>query len=158
MNEHLTRAGEARVWRGTMPVQFRYTAGVAGERFFQTLRRTGEFSVTRCEDCRITYLPPRIYCERCFADLSDRWSPTSPTGRVHSYTVVHVDREGQPLKRPEVVAFVRFDGTDGGLAGRLLDVVLADVRLEMRVHAVLAPKRKRRGRLTDIVGFAPVRR
>lgn len=155
MREHIMRAGQARVWYGTMPVEFLYTAGEAGERFFQTLRRKGTFATTHCEECALTYLPPRVYCERCFADLSQTWSEVAPVGRVHSYTLVHIDREGRPRPRPEIVAIVRIDGTDGGLVSRLIDVKPEDVRLETPVRAVLAPPRKRRGTITDLLGFAP---
>lgn len=148
---------EPRVWKGAMPVQFLYTAGVAGERFFQTLRRKGVFATTHCEECRITYLPPRIYCERCFADLSKSWRDVPPVGRVHTYTLVHVDREGRPLPSPELIAFVHVDSTNGGFVTRLLEVAPADVRIEMPVELVLAPPRRRRGRLDDILGFRPRR-
>ncbi len=138
-----------------MPVQYLYTAGVAGERFFQTLRKRGQFAVTRCADCKVTYLPPRLYCERCFADLSATWANVAPQGRVQTYTIVHVDRKGQRLSTPDVVAFVRIDGTDGGLLSRLLNVGPAQVQLEMPVQAILAPPRRRRGTLDDILGFGP---
>lgn len=140
-----------------MPVQFRYTAGAAGERFFQTLRRKGLFAVTRCQACGVTYLPPRLYCERCFADLAGAWEEVRPVGRVHTFTTLHGGHDGRPLPAPEVVAFVRIDGTDGGFVGRLLDIRPADVRVEMPVTAVLAATRRRTGRITDILGFAPRR-
>lgn len=143
-------------WRGTMPVQYRYTAGVAGERFFRTLRRRGRFAVTRCADCKITYLPPRLYCERCFVDLSNTWADVPPKGRVHTFTVVHLDRDGNRLATPEILAFVRIDETSGGLVGRLLNVHPEEIQLDMPVQAVLAPLRQRRGTLDDIRGFAPL--
>lgn len=148
---------EPRVWKGAMPVQFLYTAGVAGERFFQTLKRKGIFTATHCEECRLTYLPPRLYCERCFADLSDTWRDVAPVGRVYTFTIVHVDREGGPLSSPELVAFVRIDGADGGLVTRLLEIAPVDVRMDMPVELVLAPPRRRRGTLDDILGFRPRR-
>ncbi|HEY3248979.1 MAG TPA: Zn-ribbon domain-containing OB-fold protein [bacterium] len=150
-------AGDGRVWRGRMPVEFLYTAGVAGERFFATLRTRGRFAVTRCEECSLTYLPPRLYCERCFADLSDTWGEVPATGRVHTFAVVHVTGTGRPLPAPEVVAYVRIDGTDGGMVARLLRVTPADVQLDMPVTAVFVPRRKRRGVLADLHGFAPLR-
>lgn len=145
----------ARVVRGKMPVQYLYTAGVAGERFFQTIKTKGVLMATTCRDCRITYLPPRVYCERCFADLSETWSQVPSTGRVHSYTVVHQDQDGQPVDPPQIVAFVRMDGTDGGLIGLVLHTSLQGVHLDMPVEAVLRPPRQRRGTLDDIEGFAP---
>ncbi len=145
----------ARAWRGSIPVQFRYTPGAAGLRFFQTLKQKGVFAVTRCEECQVTYLPPRLYCERCFADLDTAWSTVAPRGRVHTFTVVHVDPEGRPLRSPEIVAFVRVDETDGGLVTRLVNVVPADVQIDMPVEAVLLPPRRRHATFDDIVGFAP---
>ncbi|MDQ7842907.1 MAG: Zn-ribbon domain-containing OB-fold protein [Armatimonadota bacterium] len=150
------RPTERRTWYGTMPVQFRYTPGVAGRRFFETLRRTGRLAVTHCAECRRTYLPPRLYCEECFADLSAAWSEVEPRGRVHTYTVVHRDREGRPLREPEVVAYVRIDGTDGGLVTRLRRIAPADVRIDLPVEGVLVPRRQRTGSLEDLLGFAPV--
>src|SRR2546428_5780592 len=120
MDNTIKHASQARVWHGTMPVQYLYTPGVAGARFFQTLRRKGLFAVTTCAECHVTYLPPRLYCERCFADLSEAWTEVAPSGRVHTYTGVHKDQDGRPLDPPQVVAFVRIDGTGGGLIGRML--------------------------------------
>src|SRR5712692_2323809 len=156
MRGSITNVGQARVWHGTMPVQYLYTAGVAGERFFRTLRQKGVFAVTTCAECQITYLPPRLYCERCFADLSEAWAEVAPSGRVHTYTVAHEDQNGRPLDDPQVVALVRIDGTSGGLIGRLLHLRPEDVRVEMSVAAVFVPRRRRRG-MDDIVGFAPRR-
>ncbi len=145
----------ARAWRGSIPVQFRYTPGAAGLRFFQTLKQQGALAVTRCEECQVTYLPPRLYCERCFADLDAAWSTVAPRGQVHTFTVIHVDPEGRPLRTPEVVAFVRVDGTDGGLVTRLVNVAPSEVQIDMPVEAVLLPPRRRHATLDDIVGFAP---
>ncbi|MGH2348145.1 MAG: Zn-ribbon domain-containing OB-fold protein [bacterium] len=150
-------AGSARVWHGTMPVEFLYTAGAAGERFFDTLRRRDVFAVTRCQGCNLTYLPPRLYCERCFDDLSETWQEVPPVGRVHTFTVVRVDGTGRPLPTPDIVAYVRIDGTDGGMVARLLQVAADAVRLDMPVRAILAPRRRRRGVLADLLGFAPTR-
>jgi uncharacterized OB-fold protein len=105
----------------------------------------------------VTYLPPRIYCENCFADLSNAWRELPGRGRVHTYAIAHVDRAGRPLAQPEIVAFVRIDGTDGGLLTHLINVAPAEVELEMPVEMVLRPPRRRRALLSDIVGFAPLR-
>jgi uncharacterized OB-fold protein len=74
---------------------------------------------------------------------------------VYTYTVVHQDQDGQPVDPPQIVAFVRMDGTDGGLIGRLVKTLLPEVHLDMPVEAVLCPPRQRRGTLDDITGFAP---
>lgn len=145
----------ARTWYGTMPVQYRYTPGAAGLRFFQTLKARGMLAATRCEECHRTYLPPRLYCEECFADLTGTWTEVAPRGRVHTFTLVHLDQDGRRLREPELVAFIRIDGTDGGLIARLVNIRPADVRMEMPVEAVLLPPRRRRALPDDIIGFAP---
>jgi hypothetical protein len=146
-----------RVWHGTMPVEFLYTLGAAGLRFFQTLKQKGTLAVTVCAECRVTYLPPRLYCENCFADLGTAWRDVAGRGRVHTFTLVHVDREGRRLDRPEIVAFVRIDGTNGGLVTRLLNVAPSEVRVDLPVEIILQAPRRRRGGPADIVGFTPVR-
>ena len=155
MRQAIKGTPSARVVLGKMPVQYLYTAGVAGERFFQALKAKGVFMATTCRECQITYLPPRVYCEQCFADLSETWAKVPSTGRVHSYTVVYQDQDGQPVDPPQIVAFVRMDGTDGGLIGRVLQTSLQRVHLDMPVDAVLRRPRQRRGTLDDIEGFAP---
>jgi len=145
-----------RAWYGRMPVEFLYTPGAAGLRFFQTLKQKGVLTATHCDECNVTYLPPRVYCENCFADLGDAWRDVAGPGRVHTFTVVHVDREGRRLAHPEVIAFVRIDGTDGGLVTRLVNVAPSDVRVDMPVEMVLRPPRRRRALLSDIVGFTPM--
>src|SRR5256712_4349372 len=153
----ITNVSQARVWRGTMPVQYLYTAGVAGERFFQTLRRKGVFAVTTCAECQVTYLPPRLYCERCFADLSEAWAEVAPSGRVHTHTVVHEDQDGRPLNPPQVVAFVRVDRTGAGLIGRLLHLRTADESVAMPLDADVAPARRPPDGHDDILGLLPRR-
>lgn len=146
-------SGEAlRAWSGAIPVAFRYTAGVAGERFFDVLRRRGRLSVTRCPECGTTYLPPRLYCRQCFVDLSAHWDEVPPRGTVHTFTVVRRDRRGRTLPQPQVVGVVAIDGTDGSLLVPLAGPPEA-VRIGQRVEAVLRPARERRGTIRDIVHF-----
>lgn len=151
----MAHESEFRSLEGTMPVRFRYTPGAAGARFFETLKQKGMLAATRCAEDSITYLPPRLYCEDCFADLAGTWTEVPPRGRVHTFTVLHLDREGHRLERPEIAAFVRIDGTDGGLVTRLVGVDAGAVRFGQEVEAVLRPQRERTGTLEDIVGFAP---
>ena len=54
-----------------------------------------------------------------------------------------------------VLALVRLDGADGGLVHWIGGCKPADVEIGMRVKAVLEPKSKRKGGLSDIRHFAP---
>ena len=55
---------------GDMEVDYIYTAGVAGERFFIALRDEAKLYATKCSKCNFTFMPPRIYCDQCMTELS----------------------------------------------------------------------------------------
>ncbi|UCH04671.1 MAG: Zn-ribbon domain-containing OB-fold protein [Candidatus Thorarchaeota archaeon] len=139
---------------GDMEADYIYTPGVAGDKFFKALRDEGKLLATSCETCKITYLPPRMYCERCFSEL-DKWIEAESSGVVDSFTLVHEDRDGKKLPEPVLVAFIRIDNTDGGLIHKLGGVDLDAAKIGMTVKAVLKDKSKRTGGLTDIDHFAP---
>jgi hypothetical protein len=153
--ERVGEPSEARAWLGEMPVESRYTVGLAGERFFREIKDNARFVGTRCEGCSITYVPPRLYCERCFAKLDD-WVEVKPTGTVHTYTVLHLALEGSSLEEPEILAFVVLDGGDGGLVHRLGEVAPDELEIGMRVEAVFKPRAEREGSINDIRYFRPL--
>ena len=64
-----------------------YTYGIAGERFFLEIRDNGKLMGARCKKCHLLYMPPRIYCERCFSELEE-WCEIEGKGRIHTYTVL----------------------------------------------------------------------
>src|SRR2546426_10745464 len=74
---------------------------------------------SRCTVCKLDYLPPRMFCEDCFAELTE-YVDVAQAGRVAAVTVGHVDRTGAKLSHPQVWAFVTFEGICGGLFHRLL--------------------------------------
>ena len=153
--ERLERVDEAKAWPGEIPITSRYTVGLAGERFFREIKDNARFLGTRCQGCGITYVPPRLYCERCFAKLDD-WVEVKPTGTVHTYTVLHLALDGSPLEELEILAFIVFDGSDGGLVHRLGEVAPDEVEIGMRVEAVFKPKAERKGSMLDIEYFRPI--
>lgn len=150
----IEHASDALAWEGDMPTEGRYTAGLAGERFFRAIKEKAQFLATVCLECDITYMPPRLYCERCFAQL-DEWVEVEPAGHVHTFTVVHHDLDERLLPEPRIVAFVALDETDGGLVHYLGEVDPEDVYLGLPVEPVLKEQEERRGSITDIVYFRP---
>jgi uncharacterized OB-fold protein len=137
-----------------MEADYIYTPGVAGDKFFKALRDEEKLLATHCESCNHTYLPPRMYCERCFSKL-EKWVEAKPTGVVDTFTLAHEDRDGNRLPEPVLVAFIRIDETDGGLLHKLEGVDEKSVKIGMKVKAVFADKAKRTSGLTDIDHFAP---
>ncbi len=73
------------------------------------IKERGKIVGARCSDCGLTYVPPTLFCERCFATL-DKFVEISNKGTVLTYAVNYEDLDGNPLKEPEMVAMVHMEG------------------------------------------------
>jgi uncharacterized OB-fold protein len=153
--ERVNKITEIKAWPGEIPIQSRYTCGLAGERFFREIMNNGQLLGTHCPSCQYTYVPPTLFCERCFARLED-WVNVGPEGMVDSFTMLNISLDGTPLDEPDILALIQLDGADSVLVHRLGDVSPDELRIGMRVKAVLEPRRKREGSILDIRHFAPV--
>jgi uncharacterized protein len=143
--------------QGDLPFHSLYTAGIAGERFLRALQEDGTIMGTYCAACDISYVPARMYCERCFAHLDeDAWFDAGTQGTVHTFTLMHIGLDGKELDEPRILAFVHIDGTEGGIVHDLGEVAPDEVWIGMPVEALLKPTEKRTGSITDIVYFRPV--
>lgn len=139
-------------WHGAIPVHYRYTYGLAGERFFKGIKEEGKFYGTVSPAANKVYCPPAIFCEESYEAL-DQWVELPDVGTVESYTVCFQDYTGAE-QEPVVVAAVRLDGADTVFVHRLgCDPDLAYIG--MRVKAKFLPKAKRVGHLNDVECFEP---
>lgn len=154
MLEKVSDPRDVVIREGQIPIRHRYTPGVAGEAFFRALKDRGEFLASRCEGCHITYCPPRLFCERCFAELSPD-ATAGPEGTLESFTVGYAGVEGEPLDEPVTLGLVRLDGADTVLMHFLVDLGDRPLEMGIRVRAVLQPKAKRAGSILDVKGFRP---
>jgi uncharacterized OB-fold protein len=102
MLEKIARPELIRRWEGDLPVRHRYTPGVAGDAFFTALKERGVLLGSRCEHCSYTYVPARLFCERCFAELAAD-TEVGPGGELVSFTIVFQGIEGEPLDQPETL-------------------------------------------------------
>ena len=134
---------------GELPVGFRYTPGVANTAFFEALRDRGVLLGSRCGSCGVTYLPARLFCERCFAELTPDVE-CGPEGELISWTVGRVGIDDEPLDEPVTVGLVRLDGADTVLMHLLQS---DEPQIGMRVRAVV--REDRAGSILDLAGFAP---
>ncbi|HYG72747.1 MAG TPA: Zn-ribbon domain-containing OB-fold protein [Actinomycetota bacterium] len=155
MLERITQPDEIRYWPGDMPVEHRYTPGVAGEVFFTALRDRGVILGSRCERCSYTYVPARLFCERCFAELAAD-TEVGPQGALVSFTIAFVGIEGDPLEEPELYGLVRLDGADAVLLHRVLDAGDEPLEIGERVELVVRRPSDRVGSISDIEGFRPI--
>jgi uncharacterized OB-fold protein len=139
-------------WVDNLPVKNRYTFGLAGERFFRTLKDEGRIFGTHCPHCNITYVPAASFCERCLNKL-DEWRDVGTLGDIVTFTFLQVALDGSRLEKPEIIAFVRLG--DGGLIHHLGEIEPDQVEIGLLVEAVLKPKSKRVGSIMDIMYFKP---
>jgi uncharacterized OB-fold protein len=139
---------------GELSVSFRYTPGVGNTAFFEALRDRGVFLGSRCDACSVTYVPARIFCERCLSELEPSVE-CGPEGELLSWTVARVDVDDRELDHPVTYGLVQLDGADTALLHRLVEFE-NEPTIGMRLRAVLADDRT--GSIFDVEGFAPASR
>ncbi len=152
-SEHIERVSDLRAWPGEFPVSHLYTMGIAGERFFRELKDSGRFLGSRCAACDHTYLPPSIFCPRCFAALEE-WKEVGPQGTVRAVTIAHRGVDGETLETPETLALIQLDGANDLLAHRIGES--EGVEIGTRVEPVLKDAAQRAGSILDVRYFRPV--
>lgn len=156
ITERISKTTEHGVWRGEIPLEYVYTMGRAGEKFFMSIKDKEKFLGTRCERCNTLFVPPRIYCEHCMARIEDSYVEVSHRGVVHTFTVCYEDMDGNRMREPKIVAMVMLEDTDGGLVHFLGEVDPKDVYIGMPVEAVFKPKAQRQGDIHDVMYFKPL--
>ncbi len=153
MIERISRPEEVRRWDGDLPVRHRYTPGVAGDVFFTALRDRGVLLGSRCDHCSYTYVPARMFCERCLGELSADVE-VGPGGELVSFTIAFVGPDGEQAEEPVTYGLVRLDGADAVLLHRIVGIGDDPLEIGERVEVVLAAER--RGSILDLDGFRPV--
>jgi hypothetical protein len=154
--ERMQKTTDLTYWEGKIPMNYIYTAGRAGEKFFRALMK-GKITGAKCTECGILYVPPRIYCEKCFARLEDNYVDVGLRGTVHTFVQSHEAFDGSRKEKSSIVAMIRIDETQGGLYHWLGEVDFDKVHIGMPVEAVFKPAKSREGSLLDIRYFKPVR-
>lgn len=153
--QKVDKVHDALAWEGDIPIRSRYTAGLAGERFFREIKDNARFVGTHCEACDLLYVPAVLFCERCFSQL-DEWIEVPSQGTVFTYTVLYRDMDDQPLDSPSILAYVKLYGTDGGLVHYMGEVDPDDVEIGMDVEAVFKDPAERQGTILDVAYFRPM--
>ena len=165
--EKVTQVGQTKPWYGALSSKYgeallktpepglygQYTYGIAGERFFREIKDNAKITGAKCQKCNLIYVPPRIYCERCFEGLEE-WCEIENKGEIYTYTISWVDLDGSRLEEPVILALVKFDGVYGGIVHKVEEVSADNVKIGMKVSAVF--KEKREGSILDIKYFKPI--
>jgi uncharacterized OB-fold protein len=152
--EKITQPLQARHWTDSIPLEYHYTAGVAGEEFRRELKENGRFLSSKCAKCKTTYIPARMFCPSCFIEIKEN-TPLETTGYVYSHTTVNRNRTGEPIEEPLTMALIKFEGVKGGIVHRLSIDSPSNASFGTRVVPILKDRRERTGALTDIIAFKP---
>ncbi len=142
-----------------MNLSWNYGTGAHFREFIAALRERGQILGKRCPVCARVYLPPRLVCGNCYAELRE-WVEVKDTGTVRAFTVVHTSiidpTTGAPRATPYAMALIQLDGADTTLNHYLAgnDPATLCVRIGMRVRAVW--RAARQGTLTDIIHFEEI--
>lgn len=149
ITEKIKRNTDLKSWYGRFPVKYLYTYGIAGEKFFRKIMEEEKFVGTKCKNCNLVYVPPKIYCEKCFEELKD-YVDVKDTGIIQTFTVVNYDGRGNKLKEPEIIAQIKIDNSDGGL---IHYVKGENIKIGSKVKAKFKNKKERKGDIFDIEYF-----
>lgn len=141
------------VGRQVIKVPYRYNMGKVGSKFFVAIRDHKKIFGIRCPKCRITYVPPRSTCGKCFNLLQD-WIEVSDQGTLETFTIVNYSTTVQPVAAPLIYGIVKLEGADTGLAHLIGETDPGKLRIGMRLKAVF--KDERRGNMLDILYFKPL--
>lgn len=153
--ERFQKTTDITYWPGQIPMNYMYTVGRAGEKFFHGLMK-GKIFGAKCASCQITYVPPRIYCEKCFARLEDNYLEVSTKGTVHTFTSCYENFDGTKKEKASILAVIRLEGTNGGFVHWLGETSFEKVYIGMPVEAVFKPPKEREGSILDIKYFRPL--
>jgi uncharacterized OB-fold protein len=155
MLEKINQASQARHWTDSIPLEFHYTTGVAGQEFARELKEHGRFLSSKCKKCKTSYVPARMFCPKCFLEIKEQ-IPIEKPGYVYSFTKVEKNRTGDKLDEPLSVVLVKFEGVEGGIVHQMNMSNSSEVSFGTQVEPVLKPIGERTGALTDILEFRPV--
>jgi len=128
------------VLEAKMALPNQYFVGRIGSKWIIAMRDKKKITGLRCEKCKVTYVPPRVYCNRCGAKIADNWVDVAATGKLVNYTVVRYNDRHLPRKAPYVLGQIKLDKTDTPLTHIVAGVDPADVHIGMKVKAVFAEK------------------
>ena len=133
-----------------------WDTGIAITRFLEELKK-GKIIGRRCNKCKRTLVPPRMFCERDFVP-TDEWVYVKDTGSVNTYSVSHIAADASRLNKPLIVAVIDLDGASEGIGilHMIGDAKPNEISVGIKVKAFLKPREERTGSITDIRHFKPV--
>jgi uncharacterized OB-fold protein len=141
LSDGLKNVFQTKAWKDTLPLNYKYSAGVAGQRFAEGLKQ-GRIIGSKCGKCGQIFVPPSLYCHACYVYTTE-YVEVPPYGEIYSFT------ESGGV----IVALIRFKGVTGGLIHYIRRPGAGKLKIGLSVAAVFKPQESRRGDITDIEYF-----
>lgn len=113
---------------GEWHVRYNYSVGKVAGKYFDSLKAR-KIMATRCSKSQLTYLPPRAYCERSFAEC-DEWVEAGQEGIIEAATIVSAQFENLP-EPPYCIAYVRLDGVSTAMVNFINELDMSDLKAAM---------------------------
>lgn len=144
---------ESVIISGRIDQGYNWSAGIAGSRFLRELKENARIMGTKCTKCNRILVPPRIFCEECFSKV-DTWEVVQETGIIETFAVSYYSATMELLETPQIIAVIKFDGTDAGMVHFLGETDdPKKIKIGQKVRAVFKDKEERTGSILDIKYF-----
>lgn len=141
---------------GKVRIPYKWVYGKVLARFYAGMKDEGKFYGKRCPSCKGVQLPPKGFCGVCHVATEDGWIELPNLGTLESFTTVHMEFPGQPMKPPYTYGYIKLDGANTHLYHLVKEIAEDKIKVGLRVEAVWEDQEKRRGNLYDIKYFRPV--
>lgn len=114
-------------------VMYEHSYGLVS-RFFEGLIEK-KLLGTKCPKCGDVFCPPRAHCWRNKCRLAEtRWVEMPMRGTLHCFTVLGFAGEAFLSDLPFILAYVRVEGANTLIAGRVVGMEPEDVECDMSVE------------------------
>lgn len=114
-------------------VMYEHSYGLVS-RFFEGLMEK-KLLGTKCPKCGDVFCPPRAHCWRNKCKLAEtQWIEMLMRGTLHCFTVLGFAGEAFLSDLPFILAYVRVQGANTLIAGRLVGMEPEDVECDMNVE------------------------
>lgn len=134
-------------------LDYTFTASDFTTAYLQKLAQ-GKFIGDRVAEGESVYSPPRGVCPET-GRATTEYVDLPNTGKVKSFTIVHIPIPENPMKPPLTIANIQLDGADNAFLHLIGECKNEDVYIGMPVEAIWQPKEQWTPSPTNIQYFAP---
>jgi hypothetical protein len=141
-------------------LEYAWDNGIAINTYLSGLKE-GKILASVCMKCKRIMIPVRAFCELCWRPTDDTVE-VKDTGTVQTFSIARINFDASRLKpgeKPTIPAVIAIDGASEkmGILHILGEVKQKDLKIGMRVKAVWKPAKARKGDITDIRYFKPIK-